>query len=45
MKKKIASAGRFYSQVILQVITLFIVFGILNILFAKNGWFPSEEMQ
>ena len=45
MKKKIASAGRFYSQVILQVITLFIVFGILNILFDKNGWFPSEEMQ
>lgn len=45
MRKKIASAGRFYSQVILHVITLFIVFGILNILFAENGWFPSEKMQ
>ncbi|MGN0400570.1 MAG: protein-N(pi)-phosphohistidine--sugar phosphotransferase [Blautia sp.] len=45
MKKKITSAGRFYSQVILHVITLFIVFGILNILFAQNGWFPSQKMQ
>lgn len=37
--------GKFYSNVILQNIALFIAYGLLNVLFGQNGWFPHEGMQ